>query len=228
MPKDSWEKDNEAAEDAAEFDLDDDILNILEMESNADLDDLDLAALSVEDYEGDDEDDDDGEEYTPLTSEDLARVADAGQRTEMNKKRIDEVISQTVQITPEAAPKQATPPPAGPNRRQHNRIQASILVNYISTDEDGDGAQGMGVVLDISISGLQLQTPRPMVGTHIKLFATDFNDTMMQIDGIIRQSRQKGAVYLNGISFESSENTTIKFITNLVRMFNARRFGKAA
>lgn len=149
------------------------------------------------------------------------QVSEIQRQAEINQQRIAKVLSQTVKIAPLAPP---PPPPNVQNRRQHNRIQASILVDYVGADDNGDSCQGMGVVIDISISGLQLQTPRELTGTHVKIYATDFNDNIMEIMGTVRQSRQKDNVYLNGISFESTENDTIKFITNLVRIFNARKY----
>ena len=163
-----------------------------------------------------------GKTKTEVTKDQISEIQ---RQAEINQQRIAEVLSQTVKVAPAATPP-APPPPDVQNRRQHNRIQASILVDYISTDDEGDSSQGMGVVLDISISGLQLQTPRELVGTHVKVYATDFNDNIMEILGIVRQSRQKDNVYLNGIAFESTENDTIKFITNLVRIFNARKYTK--
>lgn len=154
------------------------------------------------------------------------KMSEILRQAKINQQRIAEVLSNTVTLAPQSTTPQE-PPPNVANRRQHARIQASILVDYVSSDDDGDSSQGMGVVLDISISGLKLQTPRALAGNHIVVFATDFNDNVMEIKGSVRQSYQKENIWMNGISFDSPENDTIKFITNLVRIFNSRKYMKS-
>lgn len=160
------------------------------------------------------------DETVPETAQDP--LSEIQRQAEINQQRIAEMLSHTTKVTATSL----SLPRSVQNRRQHNRVPAFILVNYVSSDNDGDSSQGMGVVLDISISGLQLHTPRELAGRHVKLYATDFNDNIMEITGVICQTHQDNSVYFNGISFDSSENDTIKFITNLVRIFNARKYTK--
>ena len=72
----------------------------------------------------------------------------------------------------------------GINKRKHERFDALNLLSYVSIDSDGkEWDQGMGRTLNISESGLQLETHEPVDTKNTLLISIGIEDDLVEIKG---------------------------------------------
>lgn len=113
------------------------------------------------------------------------------------------------------------------NKRKHARIEAVDLISQESMDEDGQCiAQGMGKALDVSRSGLKLETPYPIEGYLISLAIVDIDEQLIEIIGEPLYCRKIAqGVYHTGIQFIGADKEIREFTVGLVRLHNHRKQG---
>jgi hypothetical protein len=110
-------------------------------------------------------------------------------------------------------------------RRKHQRIKTQNLISHFSFDETGKFvSEGLGRALDISISGILLETPYPIESDLLSLMAVDLEDNPFEINGRLMYSKNSSAgMYLSGIAFVGSDEQVTNFAVKLVKKYNYQR-----
>ena len=110
-------------------------------------------------------------------------------------------------------------------KRKHSRIDSLNLLNYIYTDESGDGStQGMGRTLNVSESGILLEMHTPIDIDDIISLTIGLEEDMVGIKGrVVYTKENEKKMYESGIEFfdvdERAKETLRKYIT----AFHARK-----
>jgi hypothetical protein len=93
-------------------------------------------------------------------------------------------------------------------KRKHLRVNA-LNLSYICLDEDQQMIkQGMGRTLNVSESGILLETHFPIEATHTVVLSIGFKERLVDIKGRPAHIRSTGAdVYEVGIEFTHLDET---------------------
>ena len=110
-------------------------------------------------------------------------------------------------------------------KRRHPRVRTNNLFAHTTMDKQGRYlAQGMGKALDISQTGLKLETSYPIEGEKVSLMSADMNDRLIEIIGKPLYCNPAGPdTYHTGIEFIGSQEEIQKFAAELVRLQQHRR-----
>jgi hypothetical protein len=82
----------------------------------------------------------------------------------------------------------------------------------------------MGKALDVSQTGLKLETSYPVEGHRISLMTAAMDDRLIEIVGKPLYCHQvDSGMYHTGIEFTGSDEAIIKFATELVRLHQHRK-----
>jgi hypothetical protein len=82
----------------------------------------------------------------------------------------------------------------------------------------------MGIALDISKSGILLETPNSIKSGFLVLTATDKLKKFIEVNGrLIYSKKSSRGTYLCGIEFIGNDERVIDFITKLIRVYNVQR-----
>ena len=111
------------------------------------------------------------------------------------------------------------------NRRQHVRIKTDNLISHEATGRDGQViSRSMGKALNVSRSGILLETSYPIVAEGISLMAVDLNDKLIEMRGRPIYCRETDTgMYQTGISFIGTEEDTARFAVKLIKLFHYRK-----
>jgi hypothetical protein len=115
-------------------------------------------------------------------------------------------------------------------RRQYSRVKISNLVSYVGRRSNGEILeQSMGKALNISQSGIFIETPQMVFSEFISLMSVDDNNNLVEIIGeVIYSTVYKTGTYGVGIRFEGMHTENIRFVTKLIKVFNIRKYELAA
>jgi hypothetical protein len=93
-------------------------------------------------------------------------------------------------------------------KRKHPRVN-SLNLSYICLDEDQQVIkQGMGRTLNVSESGILLETHFPIEANHTVVLSIGFKDRLVDIKGRPAHIRSTGAdVYEIGVEFTDLDET---------------------
>jgi c-di-GMP-binding flagellar brake protein YcgR len=103
------------------------------------------------------------------------------------------------------------------NKRKHERIQ-SLNLSYICLDEDKNIVkQGMGRTLNISESGILLETHFPIETTHDLQLTISLEEDLLDIQGkpVHIRSNKKGK-YEIGIQFVDLDENSAKILKRFI------------
>jgi hypothetical protein len=103
------------------------------------------------------------------------------------------------------------------NKRKHERIQ-SLNLSYICLDEDENIIkQGMGRTLNISESGILLETHFPIETNHVVQLTVSLEEDLLDLKGrpVHVRSRDKGK-YEIGIEFVELDQNASDLLKNFV------------
>lgn len=110
-------------------------------------------------------------------------------------------------------------------KRKHSRIDSLNLLNYIFSDQSGDGStQGMGRTLNVSESGILLETHTPIdIGSIISL-TIGFEEDVVDIKGRVVYTKQnEKAMSESGIEFFDVDSNAKEILKKYITAFNARQ-----
>ena len=112
-----------------------------------------------------------------------------------------------------------------PDRRKYPRVDVYSSISYVCIDIDGKLIdQNMGVALNISQSGILLETGRPIESNIVSLMFVDLEEKLAEIRGEVAYSKQKeSGMYFNGIHFKGNHEENIQFAERLVRAYHYRK-----
>ena len=108
-----------------------------------------------------------------------------------------------------------------PEKRKHPRVKVYYPISYVCTDEKGSIVQqNMGVALDISQSGILIETADSIFCKYISLTSVDLNGNVIEVKGKIAYCKKnKSTKYRVGISFEGTHVQNIRFVKALIRSY---------
>ena len=111
------------------------------------------------------------------------------------------------------------------DQRKHPRVQTSNLISFKLYDDNGKLLnQSMARALNISQSGILIETAHIITTERISLMSAGARDELVKIKGCVVYSRENGiGMYETGISFEGSEKENVAFAKKLVRVFHHRK-----
>ena len=111
------------------------------------------------------------------------------------------------------------------NRRKHVRVETNNLIAHETIGRDGKVvSRSMGKALNVSRSGILLETSYPIVAEGISLMAVDLDDNLIEMKGRPIYCRETyTGMYQTGISFIGTEENTARFAVKLIKLFHHRK-----
>ena len=108
-----------------------------------------------------------------------------------------------------------------PERRKHPRVKVYYPILYVCTNEKGSIVQqNMGVVLNISQSGILIETADSVFSKYISLTSVDLNGNVIEIKGKIAYCKKNESTkYRVGISFDGTHVQNIRSVKALIRSY---------
>jgi hypothetical protein len=109
-------------------------------------------------------------------------------------------------------------------KRKHARIDSLHLINYLLYEEtENDATQGMGRTLNVSESGILLETHTP-IETHLKISLTiGIEEDVVDIKGKIIYSKQsENDMFESGIEFFIMDENAKNILKAYIKAFNER------
>jgi hypothetical protein len=108
-----------------------------------------------------------------------------------------------------------------PERRKHPRVKIYYPISFVCTDEKGSIVQqNMGVALNISQSGILIETADSIFCKYISLTSVDLNGNVIEIKGKIAYCKKNESTkYRVGISFDGTPAQNIHFVKELTRAY---------
>jgi c-di-GMP-binding flagellar brake protein YcgR len=106
-------------------------------------------------------------------------------------------------------------------RRKYPRVKIYYPISYVCTDKKGCIVQeNMGVALNISQSGILIETADSVFSKYISLISVDLNRDIIEIKGEVAYCKMnKSQKYRVGISFEGTHAQNIRFVKALTRAY---------
>lgn len=110
----------------------------------------------------------------------------------------------------------------GINKRKHERVDALNLLSYVTIDSDGkEWNQGMGRTLNISESGLQLETNEPIQTRYVLLISIGIEDQLVDIKGkVVYTNRGDAGMFETGIEFIEVKPDAMAVLKRYISEFN--------
>jgi hypothetical protein len=111
------------------------------------------------------------------------------------------------------------------DQRRHPRVGTCNLISFSCIDSDGTLLRhGMGRALDISQSGLLLESGHPIETASVSLMSTDPQNRLIEITGrVVHSRRNPSGGFLTGVRFGGSREENVRFATELIKTFHYRR-----
>jgi hypothetical protein len=111
------------------------------------------------------------------------------------------------------------------DRRKFPRVPTRNVVSYLSIDENGNTlSHGMGKAMDISQSGIRLETSQKIESGYIILEFVDLEDKLVNVKGKVAYCMSCDQKVFNiGISFEGTHEENIAIAAKLLRMYHTRK-----
>ena len=113
-------------------------------------------------------------------------------------------------------------------KRKHPRTDSLNLINYIHFDEDGnEGSQGMGRTLNVSPSGILLETHYSVSVNHVISLSIGLKDDMIDIKGRVKYSNATASgKFESGIEFYEMDQSSLAVLNKYIAAFNAENQSK--
>jgi len=110
----------------------------------------------------------------------------------------------------------------GNNKRKHARYDSLNLLSYVCIDSEGkEWNQGMGRTLNISESGLQLETHEPIEIKYELLISIGIEDEVVDIKGIVvYTNRGQDDKFEAGIEFSEVKQDALVVLRKYISEFH--------
>ena len=111
-------------------------------------------------------------------------------------------------------------------KRQHPRVKTRNLISYVGMGSDGKiSEQSMGKALNISQSGIFLETPKRVLSESISMMSVDTNNNLIEIKGqVIYSAERSNGRFGAGVRFKGSHAENIQFAMKLIKAFNTKKY----
>lgn len=117
-------------------------------------------------------------------------------------------------------------PHKGIENRRHPRIESINSVGYVLFDEKGNKIKtGKGHTLNLSQSGILLQTEEPVQGAFVVLVTIDLEGKKIKVRGRVIHTRRDNASghFLTGVEFLGTEDEQHQAIVAFVRTYQYQK-----
>ncbi|MBI9077399.1 MAG: PilZ domain-containing protein [Desulfatibacillum sp.] len=106
-------------------------------------------------------------------------------------------------------------------RRRHTRVDSLNLLAYTSFDSDGDPeSQGMGRTLNVSESGILLETNEELGAGHKVVITIAIEENLVEIRGfVIRSLINPEGMYESGIRFADVSDKELDVLKSYIVAF---------
>ncbi len=110
------------------------------------------------------------------------------------------------------------------NKRRHERYDSLNLLSYVCLDDEGrEWKQGMGRTLNISESGIQLETHEPIEHRYIILLSIGFEDDVVDIKGkVVYCNRGQSGRFESGIQFQEVNPEAMSVLRRFIKAFETQ------
>ena len=104
-------------------------------------------------------------------------------------------------------------------KRLHPRFSIQVLASYDCYGQDGELIdQNLGVILDISIGGMLIETDDIIKANYVKVVFVNHEQKLMSIVGsIVHSMKSENGRVKTGLCFHGAEGENFKVATNLIR-----------
>lgn len=108
-------------------------------------------------------------------------------------------------------------------KRKHSRSDSLNLINYIHYDKNGEeGTQGMGRTLNVSQSGILLETYNAVDVDHIVSMTIGLYDNVVDIRGRVLYSNENAAgKFESGIEFFEMSSEALNALVQYIAAFES-------
>jgi hypothetical protein len=109
-------------------------------------------------------------------------------------------------------------------KRKHSRIESTHLLNYLYSDRSGENnLQGMGRTLNVSESGILLETHTPLEVNNSVSLTIGIEENVVTINGrIIYSKKNQNDMYEAGIGFFDVQEEAQVVLKQFIDSFYAR------
>jgi len=109
-------------------------------------------------------------------------------------------------------------------KRRHYRVDSQNLLNYACYDENGHVVkQGMGRTLNVSETGILLETHIPIDSQYVVGLTIGFEENLINIKGkVVYTKAGKDGKFESGIQFMESDSDTNALLKKFITAFRAR------
>ncbi len=114
------------------------------------------------------------------------------------------------------------------DKRKHTRIKSTNLLNFVCTGGDGEPCQqGMGRTLNVSESGILLETYKPLDAQTRVSITIGIEEALVDIEGVVVFQKESAKdTYEAGIQFlkinEKERTILLQFIEAFKKRFNEK------
>jgi hypothetical protein len=114
-------------------------------------------------------------------------------------------------------------------KRQHPRVKTCNLISFVGMGSNGKiSEQNMGKALNISQSGIFLETPNRVLSESISMMSVDANNNLIEIKGaVIYSTKYVSGWFGIGVRFQGTHSENIQFAMKLIKAYNARKYQSA-
>ena len=114
-------------------------------------------------------------------------------------------------------------------KRQYPRVKTCNLISFVGKRANGTiSEQNMGRALNISQSGILLETTDRVLSESISMMSVDADNNLIEIGGeVIYSTERSNGRFGVGIRFQGTHAENIQYAMNLIRAYNARKYQTA-
>ena len=104
-------------------------------------------------------------------------------------------------------------------RRKHPRVESVNHVSYTCVDQsDNEFWSGFGRTVDVSESGILLETEEPVEASCVLLMGISMQDELLEVKGeIVHSTADPDGKYRTGIQFKAVRDSDRKIIQDFVQ-----------
>ena len=108
-------------------------------------------------------------------------------------------------------------------KRQHPRVKTCNLISFVGMGSNGKiSEQNMGKALNISQSGLFLETTCRVLSETISMISVDVFSNLIEIKGeVIYSAERSNGLFGAGVRFKGSQAENVQFAIKLIKAFIA-------
>lgn len=112
----------------------------------------------------------------------------------------------------------------GKEKRKHPRFETTNLLNFVCCAEDGEAChQGMGRTLNVSETGILLETYHPIDPQWQISITIGFEEELVDIQGsVIFQKESKEDTYEAGIQFSEISDHEREILVKFIQAFEEK------